>query len=47
MSVLTADPYFLEEGDLIVAQVEALNEIEYSLPSEPNTLGAVVQIVPY
>lgn len=30
ISVLTTDPYFLEEGDIIVAQVEALNSIDYS-----------------
>ena len=42
MSVLTAHPYLLEEGDLIVAQVEALNDIGFSVPSNINTDGARV-----
>lgn len=47
VSVLVADPYFLEEGDLVVAQIEALNYIGYSEPSEPNTEGAVIKRRPH
>ena len=47
MTVLVADPFFLEEGDAIVATVEALNEIGYSEPSEENQSGAVVQVAPH
>jgi hypothetical protein len=39
MVTLLSDPYNLVEGDLIVVIVEALNVIEYSVPSLPNTGG--------
>ena len=47
ISVLAADPYFLEEGDLIVAQIEALNAINYSPISEANTGDAVMKQKPH
>jgi hypothetical protein len=40
MSVLTSDPYSLIEGDLVIAIIEALNEIGYSEPSAENTAAA-------
>ena len=40
MSVLTSNPYFLIEGDLVIATIEALNEIGYSEPSVENTAAA-------
>ena len=46
-TVLTAHPFLLEEGDTVVAIVEALNEIDYSEPSEENQSGAVIQVVPH
>lgn len=39
MVTLLSAPYSLVEGDLIVVIIEALNVIEYSVPSLPNTLG--------
>jgi hypothetical protein len=42
MSVLIADPYLLQEGDLVIATIEALNEIDYSEMSAENQSGAVV-----
>lgn len=45
--MLVEDPYFLEEGDLVVAQIEALNYIGYSEPTEPNTEGAVIKQRPH
>jgi hypothetical protein len=47
MTTLLQDPYWLEEGDLIVATIEALNEIGYSEPSAENTQGAVIQVPPH
>ena len=47
MTVLIEAPFLLEEGDTVVAIVEALNEIGYSEPSEENTSGAVIQVVPH
>lgn len=44
MSTFTAQS--LVEGDLIIAVVESLNAIDYSLPSDENTSGALVQIIP-
>ena len=41
MAVLTAEPFSLPEGALVVATIEALNEIGYSDPSDANTTGAV------
>ena len=40
MTTLTGDPFYLEEGDLVVAVIESLNEIGYSVPSEENISGA-------
>jgi len=42
MATLRAMPYNLVEGDLIVVVVEALNVIDYSVPSLPNTVGELV-----
>jgi hypothetical protein len=39
MVTLLSAPYSLVEGDLIVVIIEALNVIEYSVPSLPNTAG--------
>lgn len=39
MVTLLSAPYNLVEGDLIVVIIEALNVIEYSVPSIPNTAG--------
>jgi len=39
MVTLLSAPFNLVEGDLIVVIVEALNVIEYSVPSLPNTSG--------
>lgn len=47
MSIFTSSPYSLDEGDLIVAVVQALNSIGYSTASPENTAGAVVQVVPH
>lgn len=47
MAVLTSDPYLLTEGALVVATIEALNEIGFSDPSEENVAGAVIQTVPH
>lgn len=46
MSVFINSPYSLSEGDLIVAVVESLNAIDYSIPSAENTVGALVQTIP-
>lgn len=40
MTTLTGEPFYLEEGDLVVAVVESLNEIGFSVPSEENVQGA-------
>ena len=45
--MLIASPYFLEEGDLVVAQIEALNAIGYSTPSTQNTDGAKIIVKPH
>jgi len=37
MDILRADPFWLVEGDLVVATIEALNEIGYSDVSAENT----------
>lgn len=42
MSVFWSDPFNLGEGDLIVAIVEALNEVDYSPLSDDNISGALV-----
>ena len=42
MPVLTAAPYFLLEGDLVVATIEALNQIGFSEPSSENKVGAKI-----
>lgn len=42
MVTLRSAPFNLVEGDLIVVIVEALNVIEYSVPSLPNTAGELV-----
>jgi len=42
MSVLTSMPYLLTEGNLVVATIEALNEISFSDPSDENLTGAVI-----
>ena len=47
MSELYSSPYNLVEGDLIVAVVEALNQIGYSVPSQSNSAGALVQVIPH
>lgn len=39
MVTLLSAPYSLVEGDLIVVIIEALNVIEYSVPSLQNTAG--------
>ena len=41
MTELLVDPFYLEEGDSIVAVVEALNNIGYSPPSVENSIGAL------
>ena len=47
MSELYSSPFSLAEGNLIVAVVEALNEIGYSTPSQANSVGALVQVTPH
>lgn len=47
MTTLLAAPFNLVEGDLIVVSVEALNVIDYSLPSAPNTVGVLAQVKPH
>jgi hypothetical protein len=42
MVVLISDPYLLPEDTLVVATIEALNEIGYSDPSEENVTGAFI-----
>lgn len=39
MTTLLAAPFNLVEGDLIKVIVEALNVIDYSIASDPNTSG--------
>lgn len=46
MTVFLAAPFSLAKSNLIVAIVEALNAVGYSTPSDENTSGALVQIVP-
>ena len=41
MSVFRASPYSVAIGDLIVAQVQAVNSKGESEPSEPNTTGVL------
>jgi len=47
MVTLLSSPFNLVEGDLIVVIVEALNVIEYSVPSLPNTSGELAQVKPH
>lgn len=47
MTTLLAAPFNLVEGDLIVVIVEALNVIDYSIPSDPNTSGVLAQVKPH
>lgn len=46
MSVLTAAPFSLGVGASIIAQVEALNAIGYSIPSSDSTVFATVRTPP-
>ena len=46
MTVLRADPYSVPIGDLIVAEVAAINAKGTSEPSEPNTSGVLGQDAP-
>jgi len=41
MTTLLGAPFNLLEGDLITVIVEARNVIDYSLPSNPNTIGVL------
>jgi hypothetical protein len=47
MSELWTSPFNLVEGNLIVAVVEARNEVGYAIPSDYNTVGALVQVIPH
>ena len=42
MLLFSENPFNLQQGDLIVAKVEAFNSIGYSLASEPNQDGTKV-----
>lgn len=46
MASFLASPYYLTQGNLIIAVVESFNAIGYSLPSTENTSGALIQIIP-
>ena len=46
MLTLSADPYNLVKGQLIIAKISAFNVIGYSDPSTPNSEGVVVQVAP-
>ncbi len=47
MDTFLNSPFSLLEGDLIVVIVEALNVIDYSVPSDPNTSGELAQVKPH
>ena len=46
MSVFMQLPYLLIQGDAIVAQASAMNEIGWSPESNPNTIGSNVETIP-
>ena len=47
MSVLTAEPFLLEQADTVVARISALDDLDLPfIVSDPNTEGAVVADVP-
>ena len=46
MLLFSENPFNLQQGDLIVAKVEAFNSIGYSLASQPNQDGTKVQTLP-
>jgi hypothetical protein len=46
MSLLTASPFSLVYGDLIVAEVEAMNGRGYSIESLPNFVSITVRTPP-
>jgi len=41
MTTLLASPFNLVEGNLVTVVVQALNVIDYSVPSIPNTAGVL------
>ena len=47
MTTFLGAPFNLVEGNLIVVMVEALNAIDYSVPSAPNTNGVLTQVPPH
>jgi len=47
MTTLLSAPFNLLEGTLVVVVVQALNVIDYSVPSAPNTVGVLAQVVPH
>ena len=46
MATLTSSPYFLVQGDLVVARVTAKNSVGWNAASSDNTSGADVRTVP-
>ena len=46
MNLLVEDPFFLEQGDLIVITVQAVNDIGASEVSDPNAVGVEMQQAP-
>jgi hypothetical protein len=46
MTTLTAYPYLLAQGSLIIARVSALNVIGWSTPSADNTVGVTASTTP-
>ena len=46
MTTLRASPFFLLIGEYVIATVEALNAIEFSDESTPNTTGATIRTEP-
>jgi hypothetical protein len=46
MSLLTASPFNLNYGDLIISEVEAMNARGYSVPSLPNFSSITVKTPP-
>jgi hypothetical protein len=47
MTAFIAAPFNLQEGNLIIAVVEALNGVDYSPASDDNTSGATVRVKPH
>lgn len=46
MTALLTTPFNLQLGDLVVAVVDALNAVDYSIPSPENTSGALARTIP-